>query len=75
MTLLTSDCTNLQRMMANEVLRELRTQGLTQVVLATRTGLSQKHVSQMLTGRRPGSFRSWVAMAEAAQRSWRVDLA
>lgn len=40
--------------------------GQSQAALARKVGLSQKHVSQMMTGRVVGSLRSWQALADAA---------
>lgn len=40
--------------------------GLTQVELARATGMSTKHVSQMMTGRVDGSLKAWQALIDAA---------
>lgn len=41
--------------------------GRPQVLIARDTGLSEKHVSQMLTGKADGSLRSWQAMLDSAR--------
>lgn len=40
--------------------------GRTQKELAAEVGLSEKHVSQMMTGRADGALRSWQALLDAA---------
>ena len=52
----------LQQMLASEVLHSLHTLHLPQSWLASRCGLSQKHVSQMLTGKVEGSITAWDRM-------------
>jgi transcriptional regulator with XRE-family HTH domain len=41
--------------------------GVAQTVLARRSGLTEKHVSQMLSGRAAGTMGSWDALIEAAE--------
>jgi transcriptional regulator with XRE-family HTH domain len=51
---------------------ELRADGCTQADLAAHLGLSQKHVSQILTGRVQGSHAVIEAMARAVGLSLRI---
>lgn len=49
-------------------LRDLvRTGGVQQRELAQRTGLSEKHISQMMTGRTHGSLATWQLLLDAAE--------
>lgn len=47
----------------------VRSTGRAQVLLARDTGLSEKHVSQMLTGRVTGSLEAWEDLLAAANVS------
>lgn len=60
-------CT-LHQALAAEVRAGLRDLGLPQSWLAVRTGLSQKHVSQMLTGSAEGSLVCWDRLLNAVVR-------
>lgn len=48
--------------------------GRTQRLLARDAGLSEKHVSQMMTGRVDGSLQAWQALLVAAGLTVRVEL-
>lgn len=63
-------CT-LHEVLATEVRAGLRDLGLPQAWLASKTGFSQKHVSQMLTGKVEGTLPVWEALLAAAGR-WRL---
>lgn len=45
----------------------VRSKGVRQSVLARRSGLTQKHVSQMLTGKAEGSLSAWQALIDASR--------
>lgn len=60
-------CT-LHEVLAAEVHAGLRTLGLPQAWLAERAGYSEKHVSQMLTGRVEGSLLAWEALLRTVER-------
>lgn len=44
----------------------LAASGLTQKALAEGAGLTEKHVSQMMTGKVDGRLQAWEALADAA---------
>lgn len=66
--------TPLQRDLARCVSHELVRAGMTQKALAIRCDLSEKHVSQVLTGQAEGSFETWQKFAQALSRRWDVSL-
>lgn len=64
----------LHRDLATEVLHHLHRQGMTQKLLAIRCDLSEKHVSQVLTGKAEGSFETWQAFARVLGMRWEIGL-
>jgi predicted XRE-type DNA-binding protein len=56
------------------LLSELRLQGVSQAWLADQAGITQKHVSQIMTGRADGSFALWDRMFSALDVAPVVDL-
>lgn len=54
--------------------RDAHRAGIPQAELAARSGLTQKHVSQILTGKADGSFETWEKLAEVLGRRWHVEL-
>jgi len=46
-----------------------------QVLIARDAGLSEKHVSQVLTGKSDGSFDTWQRMLDAAGLTIRIEVA
>ena len=54
--------THLQQLLAGLV----RDSGVPQAELARRVGFSEKHVSQMLTGRVEGTLTAWQVLLDAA---------
>jgi transcriptional regulator with XRE-family HTH domain len=57
------------------ILAELEAQGLTQAVLAERTGFSTKHVSQMLNARCGMTVKNADTLLRALNREWTVGTA
>lgn len=49
--------------------------GLTQTQLARAAGLTEKHVSQMMTGRAVGSLAAWQSLMDAAGVTLNATLA
>lgn len=47
---------------------------ITQRELAERTGLTQKHISQLVTNQADGSFAVWDDLAQALGLRWRIAL-
>ena len=64
----------LHRHLADAVTVALHRKGMTQKLLAVRCGLSEKHVSQVLTGKAEGSFVTWQTFARALGMTWEVRL-
>lgn len=60
--------------MANTVRLMLKREGRTQSWLAVQAGLSEKHVSGMLTGLADGSFEAWERIADVFGCQWDIDL-
>lgn len=50
----------------------LRNQGRAHIMAARDLGISEKHLSQMLTGRADGSLRLWVALADLLGMEWQL---
>lgn len=50
----------------------LKDVGLTQVQVARDLGISEKHLSQMLTGKADGSLRLWVEMVGLLGMTWQL---
>lgn len=66
--------TSLQRSLSRAVCGALTEQDMTQKMLAIRCDLSEKHVSQVLTGKAEGSFATWQRFAQALALRWQVRL-
>ena len=64
----------LAQQLADQVDDEMVRQGMTQAELARLAGFSQKHVSQMLTGKATGTVEAWDRLAEALGTDWVVGL-
>jgi transcriptional regulator with XRE-family HTH domain len=70
-----SERTNLHRDLSAAVRRAANEADMTQALLATRAGLSEKHVSRMLKGRDVGTLDAWDRLAVGLGKRWSVDLA
>lgn len=57
-----------------ELLADAIIESQPQRVTARRAGLSEKHVSQMLTGKVDGSLAAWQRMLDAAGLAVRVEI-
>lgn len=69
----TADAT-LQSWLRHRVHDGMTAQGWLQVQLASYTGMTQKHISQMLTGRVDGSVIAWDNMLRAVDRVPQVSI-
>lgn len=65
--------TPIERMRAL-ALNRMRYLDLSQRDVATRLGVSEKHVSQVLTGAASGSWDFWERLARVLRADWEIDL-
>lgn len=68
----TVDTTTVWAPQRRQVREALQTQGMSQAKLARRIGVTEKHVSQMLTGAIDGKIVLWVAMAKVLGLEWQL---
>lgn len=66
--------TNLHLQFAIHVRATLFAEGKSQAWLAAETGLTEKHVSMVLSGLSDGSFETWERFATALGDEWVIDL-
>lgn len=57
-----------------ELLADAIIESRSQVLIARDSGMSEKHVSQMLTGKVDGSLKAWQRMLDAAGLAVRVEV-
>jgi|SRR5882672_3039596 len=68
----TVDTTTAWAPQRRQVRQALQRQGLSQARLAHKIGVTEKHISQMLTGKADGKTEMWVAMAKVLGLEWQL---